>query len=155
MKVFYRILSIHFKTIGAKDEKVINTHSARSIYGFAWVQDSRRMLFLQDQAGNGNYHIYLADSATPDRKPVDLTPFDETRAWIHQILRSDAEHILVGHDRRDKSVDDLYRLNLNTGEQDLLAQKLRFFNKEVEALSEPFRTRQPVNLSLTSSNNKY
>jgi len=268
-----RILSIHFKTIGAKDEKVINTHSARSIYGFAWVQDSRRMLFLQDQAGNGNYHIYLADSATPDQKPVDLTPFDETRAWIHQILRSDAEHILVGHNRRDKSVDDLYRLNLNTGEQDLLAQnpgdvltwisdddgvlrarirkleneerileilqkranswqqmiswdmeesvqflsftsdnkgmwllsnrkqdriglvrldletgkekliyqdpavdlelvsisyltkepvlaatfpdyqKLHFFDKEVEALSEPFRTRQPVNLSLTSSNN--
>ena len=53
---------------------------------------------------------------------MDLTPFDETRAWIHQILRSDAEHILVGHNRRDKSVDDLYRLNLNTGEQDLLAQ---------------------------------
>lgn len=117
-----RKLTIYFKTIREKDVTVINTHSARSIYGFAWVQDSRRMLFLQDQAGNGNYHIYLADSARPDQKPVDLTPFDETRAWIHQILRSNPEHILIGHNRRDKSVDDLYRVNLDTGEQDLIAQ---------------------------------
>jgi dipeptidyl aminopeptidase/acylaminoacyl peptidase len=32
-------------------------------------------------------------------------------------------------------------------------QKLHFYDKKVEALSESFRTRQPVNLSLTSSNN--
>ena len=117
-----RRLTIHFKTIGEDDLRIINTHSPQNIYGFAWLQDSRRMLFWQDQAGNENYHIYLTDSAKPDQKPVDLTPFEGTKAWIHRILRTDLEHILIEHNQRDKSVFDLYRVNLTSGKHQLMAQ---------------------------------
>ena len=107
-------LTILFRMIGRDEVGIINTHSLRGIYWFTWVQDSRRILYAQDQEGNENYHIYLTDTDQPDQKPVDLTPFENTRASVHQIVRSDPEHVLILHNRRDKTVFDLYRVNLNT-----------------------------------------
>jgi len=117
-----RRLTIHFRTIGKDDVRTINTYSPRNIYGLAWVQDSRRMLYWQDQEGNENYHIYLVDTDRPDQKPIDITPFSDTRARIHQIIRSDPENILISHNQRDKTVFDLYRVNLNSRKQTLIAQ---------------------------------
>jgi dipeptidyl aminopeptidase/acylaminoacyl peptidase len=114
--------TIFFRTIGQDDTEAIDTHSSRSIYNHRWLQDSRRLLYMQDQEGNENHHIYLADTKQPNQKPVNLTPFPETRAGIQQIIRSDPDHILIVHNRRDKTVFDLYRVNLITYRQTLLAQ---------------------------------
>ena len=114
--------TIFFRTIGQNDTKAIDTHSRRSIYNHHWLQDSRRLLYMQDQEGNENHHIYLVDTLHPGQKPVDLTPFSNTRAGIHQIIRSDPDHILIVHNQRDKTVFDLYRINLGTHQQTLLAQ---------------------------------
>ncbi|MCP5055063.1 MAG: hypothetical protein GY940_48305, partial [bacterium] len=92
-----------------------------NVYGFVWTPDSRRLLYWQDQAGNENYHIYLTDINSPAQKSIDLTPFENTRAGIHRIIRTDPEHVLITHNQRDKAVFDLYRLNLNTREQTLVA----------------------------------
>lgn len=114
--------TIFFKTIGQDDIEVIDTHSRRTIYNYHWLQDSRRLLYMQDQKGNENHHIFLVDTMHPDQKPVDLTPFADTRAGIQQIMRSDPDHILIVHNQRDKTVFDLYRLNLDTHQQTLLAR---------------------------------
>ena len=114
--------TIFFRTIGQDDTGVIETHSNRSVYNHHWLPDSRRLLYLQDQEGNENHHIYLVDTLQPDQKPLDLTPFAETRAGIQQIPRSDPDHILIVHNRRDKTVFDLYRVSLSTYRQTLLAQ---------------------------------
>jgi len=117
-----RRVTIYFRTIGKDNIKIIDTHSSRSIYIFSWVQDSRRILYPQDQEGNENYHIYLVDTKYPDKRPVDLTPFEETRAGIHRIIRSDPEHILITHNRRDKKFFDLLRIDLKTRQQVMVAQ---------------------------------
>ncbi len=114
--------TIFFRTVGQNNTKAIDTHSRRSIYNHHWLQDSRRLLYMQDQEGNENHHIYLVDTLHPDQKPVDLTPFSSTRAGIHQIIRSDPDHILIVHNQRDKTVFDLYRVNLSTYQQTLLVQ---------------------------------
>ena len=122
MAVKKRRVTIFFKTIGESDVKVINTHSPRSIFGFHWAQDSQRMLYHQDREGNENSHVYLVDTRHPERKPVDLTPFDETKARIHKILRTDPENVLIEHNQRDKAVYDLYCVNLNTLELTQIAK---------------------------------
>ncbi|UCD81870.1 MAG: S9 family peptidase, partial [Desulfobacterales bacterium] len=114
--------TILFKTIGENDTKAIDTHSRRSIYNHHWLQDSRRLLYMQDQEGNENHHIYLVDTMHPNQEPVNLTPFTDTRAGIHQIIRSDPDHILIVHNRRDKTVFDLYRINLKDYRHTMLAQ---------------------------------
>jgi dipeptidyl aminopeptidase/acylaminoacyl peptidase len=114
--------TIFIKSIDGDDTTIIDTHSRRSVYGHRWLQDNRRLLYLQDQEGNENHHIYLVDSLHPTKRPVDLTPFENTRAGIQQIIRSDPDHILIVDNRRDKTVFDLYRVNLNTRLHTLVAQ---------------------------------
>ena len=117
-----RRLTIHLQTMGQKEVKTLTNAGPGNIYGFSWTSDSRRLLYRQDQAGNENYHIYMVDAENLEQKPVDLTPYNETRAFIHRILRNDPSHILVSHNSRDKRLFDLYRINLTTREQVMLAK---------------------------------
>jgi len=117
-----RKLTVHFKILGKEDITILDTHSPQNVFGFAWMPDSRKLLFWQDREGNENYHIFLADIEHPKQKPVDLTPFENTRAGIHRIIREDPENILVSHNQRDQKYFDLYRININTGRQTLIAE---------------------------------
>ena len=114
--------TVHVHTLGANDVRPIDTHSRRTIYWFTWARDSRHVLYLQDENGDENYHVYLASIERPDDPPVDLTPLPGSRAWIHRVMRSDPNHIVIAWNKRDRSVFDLYRVNLNTREQTLIAE---------------------------------
>ena len=89
-------------------------------YHFIWAQDSRRLLFIKDAGGNENFHLFLADTIETDQTPVDITPLKNTRVGIQQIIENDPANILIVHNGRDKAVFDLYRLNIDSGEQTLL-----------------------------------
>ena len=89
-------------------------------YPFVWAQDSRRLLFIKDAGGNENFHLFLADTEVSDQTPVDITPLKNTRVGIQQVIENDPSNILIIHNGRDKAVFDLYRLNLDSGEQTLL-----------------------------------
>jgi len=117
-----RRITIYYKTIGIDDIQTIDTHSERNIYGIAWLQDSRHMLFHQDQGGNENHHIFIVDTKQPKEKPVDITPFKDTKAGLHQISKFDPNHILIQHNKRDKKVFDLYKINIETKESIILAE---------------------------------
>jgi hypothetical protein len=115
-------LTIFYRTIDEDDIRIIDTHSPRAIFWFTWAQDSRRLLYTQDRNGDENYHVYLADTEQPQQPPVALTPFERTRAWIHQVIRSDSEHVIIAHNQREPTVFDLYRVNLSSHEQTRIAE---------------------------------
>ncbi len=115
-------MTIFFKNLNDQRIYFINTNSNRNIYRFYWLLDSQRLLYRQDQAGNENYHIYMLDCRYPDKQPINLTPYENTRAWVNQIIRTDPDHILVSHNRRDKRVFDLYKVNLNTRQESLVSE---------------------------------
>ena len=115
-------LTVHLKQIDSDEVTTLPPAMPANIYGFIWTADSRRILYWQDQSGNENYHIYLADINHPKHPAVDLTPFENTRAGIHRIIRTDPDNVLITHNERDKSVNDLYKVNLKTHQQNMLAQ---------------------------------
>lgn len=88
---------------------------------YVWAQDSRHLLFYRDHKGNENYHILLVDAANPNAAPIDLTPYDGTRAYVQQMIESDPQHVLIAHNRRDPHVFDLVKVNLDTGEEEPVA----------------------------------
>ena len=89
---------------------------------YLWAQDSRHLLMYRDQKGNENYHVLLVDTAKPDTPPKDLTPYDGSRAYVQQVIESDAQHVLIAHNRRDPRVFDLVKVNLDSGKEMLLAE---------------------------------
>lgn len=90
--------------------------------GLHWAQDSRRLFYLKDQGGNENFHVMMVDSEQAQAEPVDLTPYPGIHAMIVRVIQADPAHILVAHNQRDKKLSDLYKINIDTRQQMLVAQ---------------------------------
>src|SRR6058998_1024573 len=114
--------TVHVRTLGADDARPIDTRSPRTIYWFTWARDSRHVLYVQDQNGDENHHVYLASIERPNDPPVDLTPAPGTRAWLDRVISSDPDHLVIAWNKRGRAVFDLYRVNLTTREHALIAE---------------------------------
>ena len=111
---------IFVRTIGRDDSRSLGFNAQG--YPFVWAQDSRRLLFIKDAGGDENFHLYRVDTDEPEPSPHDITPLNNTRVGIQQLIENDSAHILIVHNGRDKSVFDLYRLNLDSGDMTLIYQ---------------------------------
>ena len=115
-------LNVWVRTIGEDDDVCVTHDHARGIMSYFWSRDSTRILYLQDDAGDENFHVHAATVATPDAASKDLTPFPDVVAQIVDVPRSDPEHLLVALNRRDPSLFDVHRLTISTGELELVAE---------------------------------
>ncbi|MGH3422023.1 MAG: alpha/beta hydrolase family protein, partial [Streptosporangiaceae bacterium] len=84
------------------------------IRSFGWAHDDRHLLYVQDTGGDENWRLYDVDLDTMQRR--DLTPFDGVQARIVAADRKFPHEILVGLNRADPRLHDVYRLDLITGE---------------------------------------
>ncbi len=101
----------------ATPPRQVTDDKVRGIRMHTWAEDSRRLLYLQDQGGDENWHLYAV--AIDGGEVRDLTPYDGVRA---ENLITDPGHpnaVLIGLNRRDPSVFDMYRIDLASGETTL------------------------------------
>ena len=94
--------------------RVVTQDTDRGIRFFGWAHDNRHLLYLQDTGGDENWRLYDVDLDTMQRR--DLTPFDGVQARVVASDRKFPDQILVGLNRRDPKLHDVYRLDLITGE---------------------------------------
>ena len=102
--------------------KAITHYTQRGIMHFVWTRDSRYVLFEQDREGDENVHLFRADPLHPDAKAVDLTPMAGARAEVIDLPRVRPGEAIVGINARDKRYFDAYRLDLRTGELQLIEE---------------------------------
>jgi dipeptidyl aminopeptidase/acylaminoacyl peptidase len=113
------VLNIWVAPIEAIGEaRVITADKKRGIRFYAWAYTSRHVLYMQDEGGTEDWHIY----AVPiDGGPVrDLTPFTGVNARIEQLSLDHPEALAVAINDRDKAWHDLYRIDIHSGERQLL-----------------------------------
>jgi dipeptidyl aminopeptidase/acylaminoacyl peptidase len=114
------VLNVWVKTIGKDDDKVVTDDKLRGIRIHSWAMDNKHILYLQDQGGNENWHIYAVDL---DKGSVrDLTPFENVQAQIVALEPEIPNEMLVQMNKRDPSLMDLYRVDLTTGDSKLVGQ---------------------------------
>ena len=107
------VLQVWVKTIGKDDDKILTADKKRGIRIYQWAPDNKNLLYLQDNDGDENYHIYGADLESGNVR--DYTPVQGTRAGIVAIEPSLPNEILVSLNARDRELFDVYRVNLETG----------------------------------------
>jgi dipeptidyl aminopeptidase/acylaminoacyl peptidase len=93
--------------------------SARDISNYFW-KGGDTLLFDKDFGGDENFHVVAVDAGSG--RITDLTPFEGVRAGVLDALPDDPQHILVQHNQRDKRAFDVYRVNVKTGAQVLVAK---------------------------------
>jgi dipeptidyl aminopeptidase/acylaminoacyl peptidase len=86
----------------------------RGIRAYTWAKDGRHLLYVQDTGGDENWRLYDVDLETMERR--DLTPFEGIQARIIATRKSHRDEVLVGLNRDNPQLHDVYRLDLKTGE---------------------------------------
>jgi dipeptidyl aminopeptidase/acylaminoacyl peptidase len=93
---------------------VVTDDTDRGIRVFAWARDGRHLLYSQDTGGDENWRLYDVDMETMARR--DLTPFNDITAHIIATSKRHRDEILVGINRDNPQLHDVYHLDLPTGE---------------------------------------
>jgi dipeptidyl aminopeptidase/acylaminoacyl peptidase len=107
--------------VGARDlsdARPLTDDRDRGIRVVAWAHDGRHLLYVQDQAGDENWRLHAVD--VEDGEDRDLTPFDDVQARIVALDRHHPDVVLVGLNRDDPQLHDVYRLDLTSGELELV-----------------------------------
>lgn len=113
LKTWEKRLNIFTRDIESGEEKQITKIKDRDMVNY-YVKDNS-IIYLKDFGGDENYHIFKADD---NGNEVDLTPFEETRAFPFDMLEDGAvkDEILIQMNKDNKEVYSIYKLNIKTGE---------------------------------------
>jgi dipeptidyl aminopeptidase/acylaminoacyl peptidase len=114
------ILNVWVKTIGGEDERLITRDYDRGIVLYLWAYDSKRILYLQDKDGNENWNIFKAEIETDEIS--NLTPFESVTVGVIAHDKHFPDEILIAMNKEDPKLHDAYRLNINSGDIDLVAK---------------------------------
>ena len=114
-----RRMNIFIKSLDTNKEIRLTSEKDRSIYGYFWLSEER-IAYAKDQGGDENIHIYAIN--VDGSNEIDLTPFEKIQARIIDDLEDNADYMLVGLNKRDERIHDVYRLNVNSGDMEMIAQ---------------------------------
>src|SRR5687768_9038371 len=112
-------LNVFVEKIGTGQAVRVTSAKARDISGYAW-KGNNRIVYIQDTGGDENYRLFAVGIDGSNQK--DLTPFEKVRAQIIDRLERNENEILVGLNKRTPQVFDVYRINVNTGEMNMIAE---------------------------------
>ena len=106
------------KAITASTDHPISTHF--------WSSDSNQILFIKDNGGDENFHLYGVDIIIG--KQQDYTPFANVSIKVIGGSSKRQNELLVGINDRDPRWHDVYLLNIKTGKRKLLLKGDGFIN---------------------------
>ncbi len=100
--------------------KPVTKDTHRGIRIHFWAYTSNHVLYLQDKAGDEDWHIYSVNLRT--NEIADLTPFKGIQARVQEVSPDFPEEILIAMNDRDKHHHDVHRVNITTGKMSLVQQ---------------------------------
>jgi dipeptidyl aminopeptidase/acylaminoacyl peptidase len=92
----------------------------RGIRSHDWAYDAQHILYVQDKDGDENWHVYATNVET--RATKDLTPIDGVNARIQGRSEKFPNEILVGLNDRKPQLHDIWRINIESGEKQLVQE---------------------------------
>lgn len=124
------------------DARPVTRDLVRGIRMYQWAWDGTHLLYVQDEGGDENWQVHAVNVSTNEDR--NLTPFEEILGAdgqplklpngkimrpTAQIVEVSSRHpgtILVGLNNRDPQRHDLYRLELATGDLELVELNTEF-----------------------------
>jgi len=104
--------------------KPVTQEKRRPILKYFWARNGNHLLYMQDQGGNENFHLYAVDlSANTTR---DLTPHKNVRAEVVADSYERPDELLVGLNNRDPRWHDVWLVNVVTGDAKLVLKNEGF-----------------------------
>ena len=116
--------------VGSLDDlsaaKPVTEDKKRGIRAYFWAYTNSHVLYIQDQDGDENWHVYAVNLA--DNTTKDLTPLKSVAAQVEQTSERVPNEILIGLNDRNEQFHDVYRVNITTGERTLVEENKQGFS---------------------------
>jgi dipeptidyl aminopeptidase/acylaminoacyl peptidase len=113
------VLNVWVAHLGADDAAPVTNDTDRGIRDYRWAHDDRHLLYVQDLGGDENWHLYAVDLDSGETR--DLTPFDGVQAQLVATDKRFPDHVLVGLNKDNPQLHDVYRADLDSGRLELVA----------------------------------
>lgn len=110
-------MNVFVQKIGSEESTRLTDVTDRDIAGFMWANNNR-ILYLKDNGGDENFGIYGIN--IDGSNPQNLTAFDGVKTQIIDELEGLDDFIMVGLNKRNPQIFDPYRLNITTGDLEML-----------------------------------
>lgn len=114
--------------VGPVDEpdaaKPVTHDGGRGIRGFFWAYTGEHIVYVQDEKGDENWRVYSVNVTTGEEH--DLTPLEGVQARIQEVSPDFPGEILVGLNDRDARLHDVWRVDLLSGERELVFENPGF-----------------------------
>jgi dipeptidyl aminopeptidase/acylaminoacyl peptidase len=116
---YERRLNVFIMPRSGGEAKRITSETARDMAGYFWKSNDR-IIYLKDKAGDENFHLLSVDLNGENLK--DLTPFDSITVQVVDELEEQPDEMLIGLNKRNKEIFDVYKINVKSGEMKLAAE---------------------------------
>ena len=97
-------------------------HTSDTVRWYRWSANGRYLIYQADRDGWENDVIVSIDTTQPGAEPRSYSFGKDVKSWINRVPGNGGSKILIQHNGRNPAVFDLYRLNLDSGETELLEQ---------------------------------
>jgi len=113
------VLNVFVGPIDKPDEaEPVTKDTYRGIRNYFWAYTGDHILYTQDKGGDENWHVYSVNIDT--KKTTDLTPHEGVQARVTEVSHRHPQEILVGLNNRDARWHDIHRINILTGDSELV-----------------------------------
>ena len=113
------VMNVWVRPVDAIEEaRPVTLDTTRGISTYSWCYNPSYVMYLQDRDGDENWHVYTVNVETGESR--DLTPYDGVQAIPKESSPKFPDEALIAVNRRDPQMHDLYRVNILTGESELI-----------------------------------
>ena len=114
------VLNVWVGTIGQDNYRPVTRDTDRGVRFYAWAADNQHILYIQDAGGNENWRLYATNLQSGETR--DMTPFEQVQARVVARDKHFPNELLVGLNKENPQVHDVYHVDLASGELRLVAK---------------------------------
>jgi dipeptidyl aminopeptidase/acylaminoacyl peptidase len=114
------VLNVWVGKIGSDEYQPVTKDEDRGVRFYFWAADNKHIMYLQDAGGNENWRLYATNLDT--RETRDLTPFENVQVQIIERNKHFPDELLIGMNKDNPQLHDVYHLDLTSGELTLVAK---------------------------------
>lgn len=114
------VLNVWVGSVGSEDYQPVTQDTDRGVRFYFWAADNRHIMYIQDIGGNENWRLYATNLETKETR--DLTPFENVQVQIIDHDKHFPNELIIGMNKENPQVHDVYRLDLASGELTRVAE---------------------------------
>ena len=113
------VMNLWLKMPEGEDDRLLTQDTGQGIGMYYWSYNNEQIIFTQDADGDENHRVYAVDVSSGETELLTPADPDVDHPVQARILMDSPDYpdiMMIGLNKRDARVHDLYKLNIRTGD---------------------------------------